>query len=71
MRPAYTSELLSYAILVMVLRADDDHHHRRPPTGWSNQDLEIVQAVAYQVAVALSHAAALEESQLIRHKLAE
>jgi ethylene receptor len=71
MRPAYTSELLSYAILVMVLRADDDHHHRRPHTGWSNQDLEIVQAVAYQVAVALSHAAALEESQLIRHKLAE
>ncbi|CAD6247592.1 unnamed protein product [Miscanthus lutarioriparius] len=70
-RPAYTSDLLSYAILVMVLRADDDHHHRRPPTGWSNQDLEIAQAVADQVAVALSHAAALEESQLIRHKLAE
>ncbi|CAD6251425.1 unnamed protein product [Miscanthus lutarioriparius] len=71
-RPAHTSELLSYAILVMVLRGDDDHHHRRLPTGWSNQDLEIVQAVADQVAVALSHAAALvEESQLIRHKLAE
>ncbi|XP_002451768.1 ethylene receptor 4 [Sorghum bicolor] len=75
-RPASTSELLSYAILVMVLRADDedDRHHRRGPptaTGWSNQDLEIVQAVADQVAVALSHAAALEESQLIRHKLAE
>ncbi|TVU33036.1 hypothetical protein EJB05_24817, partial [Eragrostis curvula] len=42
-----------------------------PGAGWSNQDLEIVQAVADQVAVALSHAAALEDSELIRHKLAE
>ncbi|WVZ77342.1 hypothetical protein U9M48_025220 [Paspalum notatum var. saurae] len=60
--------LASCAILVLVLRAEDDGGHH---TGWSNQDLEIVQAVADQVAVALSHAAALEESQLIRHKLAE
>ncbi|KAJ1278518.1 hypothetical protein BS78_04G085700 [Paspalum vaginatum] len=66
-----TPELASYAILVLVLRAAADGDHRTPPTGWINQDLEIVQAVADQVAVALSHAAALEESQLIRHKLAE
>jgi ethylene receptor len=64
-----TSEPLSYAILVLVLRAHEDQH--RAPTGWSNLDLEIVQAVADQVTVALSHAAALEESQLIRHRLAE
>nr|TKW37267.1 hypothetical protein SEVIR_1G036330v2 [Setaria viridis] len=63
------SEPESYAILVLVRRADDDH--RSSPPGWSSQDLEIVQAVADPVAAALSHAVALEESQLIRQRLAE
>ncbi|KAL1804017.1 hypothetical protein DCAR_0935706 [Daucus carota subsp. sativus] len=53
-----------YAILVLVL-----------PSGqlrcWGNQEIEIVNAVADQVAVALSHAAVLEESQLVREILAE
>ncbi|KAL6630077.1 hypothetical protein ACP70R_029842 [Stipagrostis hirtigluma subsp. patula] len=65
-----TSEPASYAILVLV-RPPNDHHGGSSPAAWSSQDLEIVQAVADQVAVALSHAAALEESRLIRHKLAE
>lgn len=55
---------LCYAILVLVL-----------PEGkgrtWSKQELEIVEVVADQVAVALSHAAVLEESQLMRDKLVE
>ncbi|KAF7085630.1 hypothetical protein CFC21_089033 [Triticum aestivum] len=52
----------SYAILVLVL----------PDTGrWSSQDLEIVEVVADQVAVALSHAAVLEEWQSIRDRLAD
>jgi ethylene receptor len=61
-----TPELIQacYAILVLVL-----------PSGqlrtWTNQELEIVKVVADQVAVALSHAAVLEESQLMREKLAE
>ncbi|BBG92460.1 Signal transduction histidine kinase, hybrid-type, ethylene sensor [Prunus dulcis] len=38
---------------------------------WSSLDLEIIKVVADQVAVALSHAAVLEESQLMREKLAE
>ncbi|RLN07854.1 protein EIN4-like [Panicum miliaceum] len=67
-----TTELASYAILVLVRRGnDDDHGSSSAASTWSNQDLEIVKAVADQVAVALSHAAALEESQLIRRKLAE
>ncbi|KAI4345767.1 hypothetical protein L6164_012863 [Bauhinia variegata] len=53
-----------YAILVLIL-----------PSGlsrsWNVQDLEIIKAVADQVAVALSHAAILEESQLMREKLEE
>lgn len=53
-----------YAILVLAL-----------PDGqgrcWSNQELEIVEVVADQVAVALSHASVLEESQLMREKLEE
>ncbi|KAL8158310.1 ethylene receptor 2-like isoform X2 [Apium graveolens] len=63
---AGTPEIIQacYAILVLVL-----------PSGqfrcWGNQEIEILIAVADQVAVALSHAAVLEESQLIREKLAE
>ncbi|KAI3469720.1 hypothetical protein Pfo_026383 [Paulownia fortunei] len=53
-----------YAILVLVL---PDGQSR----SWSNQELEIVEVVADQVAVALSHASVLEESQLMREKLVE
>ncbi|XP_072954010.1 ethylene receptor 2-like isoform X2 [Typha angustifolia] len=53
-----------YAILVLVLPRDDSRV-------WSYQELEIVEVVADQVAVALSHAAVLEESQLMRDKLIE
>ncbi|XP_073046813.1 ethylene receptor 2-like [Primulina eburnea] len=53
-----------YAILVLVLPDE-------PGRSWSNQELEIVEVVADQVAVALSHAAILEESQLMREKLVE
>lgn len=61
-----TPELLPacYAILVLVLPGGE-------PRSWSNQDLEITKVVADQVAVALSHAAILEESQLMREKLEE
>ncbi|XP_071704024.1 ethylene receptor 2-like [Rutidosis leptorrhynchoides] len=54
-----------YAILVLVLPGGD--HVRM----WTDPELEIVKVVADQVAVALSHAAVLEESQLMRDKLAE
>ncbi|CAL1396456.1 unnamed protein product [Linum trigynum] len=54
-----------YAILVLVLPGGDQ------PRSWSNQELEIIKVVADQVAVALSHAAVLEESQLMREKLEE
>lgn len=53
-----------YAILVLVLPSGQ-------PRSWSSQELEIIEVVADQVAVALSHAALLEESQLMREKLAE
>ncbi|KAK7268733.1 hypothetical protein RIF29_21441 [Crotalaria pallida] len=53
-----------YAILVLILPAGE-------PRSWSNQELEIIKVVADQVAVALSHAAILEESQLMREKLEE
>lgn len=53
-----------YAVLVLVLPRDDFRI-------WSQHELEIVEVVADQVAVALSHAAVLEESQLMRDKLAE
>ncbi|CAN7134749.1 unnamed protein product [Brassica rapa subsp. narinosa] len=53
---------MCYAILVCVLPL------RR---SWSYQELEIVKVVADQVAVAISHAVILEESQLMREKLAE
>ncbi|KAI4369678.1 hypothetical protein MLD38_018094 [Melastoma candidum] len=52
----------SYAILVLVL---PDGNSR----SWTNQELEIIKVVADQVAVALSHAAVLEDSQLMREKL--
>uniref|UniRef100_A0A1D1YUD1 Ethylene receptor n=1 Tax=Anthurium amnicola TaxID=1678845 RepID=A0A1D1YUD1_9ARAE len=53
-----------YVVLVLVLPKDV---HR----DWIDQELEIVEVVADQVAVALSHAAVLEESQMMRKKLAE
>ncbi|XP_031396433.1 ethylene receptor 2 isoform X2 [Punica granatum] len=56
-----TPELIQtcYAILVLVLPSGQ-------PRSWTNQELEIV-----KVAVAISHAAVLEESQLMREKLEE
>ncbi|XP_027366674.1 ethylene receptor 2-like [Abrus precatorius] len=53
-----------YAILVLILPS-------REPRLWSTQELEIIKVVADQVAVALSHAAILEDSQLMREKLEE
>lgn len=53
-----------YAILVLVL---PDEQGR----SWSDEELEIVEVVADQVAVALSHASLLEESQLMRDKLVD
>ncbi|XP_039063476.1 protein EIN4-like isoform X1 [Hibiscus syriacus] len=53
-----------YSILVCVLPSEQQR-------SWSNQELEIFKVVADQVAVAISHAAVLEESQLMREKLAE
>ncbi|KAM0850195.1 hypothetical protein ACQ4PT_053225 [Festuca glaucescens] len=60
-----TPEASSYAILVLVLPDTDGSR------GWSGQDLEIVEVVADQVAVALSHAAVLEEWQSLRDRLAK
>ncbi|KAK4273599.1 hypothetical protein QN277_021972 [Acacia crassicarpa] len=61
-----TPELVdtSYAILVLVLPNSNSR-------AWSHQEMEIVEVVADQVAVALSHASVLEESHLMRQKLAE
>ncbi|KAI3836179.1 hypothetical protein MKX03_028158 [Papaver bracteatum] len=61
-----TPELIQacYAILVLVLPGESSRV-------WSIHELEIVEVVADQVAVALSHAAVLEESQLMREKLFE
>uniref|UniRef100_A0A1D1XG70 Ethylene receptor n=1 Tax=Anthurium amnicola TaxID=1678845 RepID=A0A1D1XG70_9ARAE len=53
-----------YAILVLVLPNDANRN-------WSNQELETIDVVAGQVAVALSHAAVLEESRIMREKLVE
>ncbi|CAN0887275.1 Ethylene receptor 2 [Linum grandiflorum] len=55
-----------YAVLVLVLPGGENEIR-----GWSNQELEIIKVVADQVAVALSHAAVLEESQIMREKLEE
>ncbi|CAL0301803.1 unnamed protein product [Lupinus luteus] len=54
----------SYAILVLVLP-------NSKLRVWTSHEMEIVEVVADQVAVALSHASVLEESQLMRQKLAE
>ncbi|XP_047169267.1 protein EIN4-like [Vigna umbellata] len=54
----------SYAILVLVLPNSNSR-------SWTSHEMEIVEVVADQVAVALSHASVLEESQLMSQKLAE
>ncbi|KAL2942666.1 Protein EIN4 [Bienertia sinuspersici] len=54
----------SYAILVLVLSSSTDRV-------WNPHELEMVEVVADQVAVALSHANVLEESQLMRNQLKE
>lgn len=61
-----TPELVQacYAILVLVLKSGQAR-------SWTSQELDIVKVVADQVAVAVSHAAVLEESQLMREQLAE
>ncbi|XWS58385.1 hypothetical protein CRYUN_Cryun08bG0029800 [Craigia yunnanensis] len=61
-----TPELVEtcYAILVLVLPSLNSRN-------WSYPEMEIVEVVADQVAVALSHAAVLEESQLMREKLGQ
>ncbi|XP_061366382.1 protein EIN4-like isoform X2 [Gastrolobium bilobum] len=61
-----TPELVetSYAILVLVLPNSNSRV-------WTSHEMEIVEVVADQVAVALSHASVLEESQLMSQKLAE
>ncbi|KAK9068183.1 hypothetical protein SSX86_012294 [Deinandra increscens subsp. villosa] len=51
-----------YAILVLVLPGGNFR-------SWTNSELDILKVVADQVAVALSHAAVLEESRLMRDKL--
>ncbi|XP_060212579.1 protein EIN4-like [Lycium barbarum] len=58
-----TPELVDtrYAILVLVIPSGNDD--------WSRDEMEIVEVVADQVAVALSHATVLEESQVMREKL--
>ncbi|XP_022892534.1 protein EIN4-like isoform X2 [Olea europaea var. sylvestris] len=53
-----------YAILVLVIPSTSDRV-------WSINEMQIVEVVADQVAVALSHAAVLEESQSMREKLEE
>ncbi|KAJ0789227.1 putative non-specific serine/threonine protein kinase [Helianthus annuus] len=53
-----------YAILVLVLPNEGERN-------WSIDELQIVEVVADQVTVALSHAAVLEESQSMREKLVE
>ncbi|XP_022743518.1 protein EIN4-like [Durio zibethinus] len=53
-----------YAILVLVLPSSNSRN-------WSYPEMEIIEVVADQVAVALSHAAVLEESQRMREKLGQ
>ncbi|KAG4919716.1 hypothetical protein JHK84_057033 [Glycine max] len=53
-----------YAILVLVLPSSSTRV-------WTYHEMEIVEVVADQVAVALSHASVLEESQQMRQKLEE
>eukprot|EP01018_Ginkgo_biloba_P022441 Gb_27162 [translate_table: standard] len=54
----------SYAILVLVLPSEGER-------AWTSNELEIVEVVVDQVAVALSHAAVLEESQQMRDQLVD
>ncbi|GMN52378.1 hypothetical protein TIFTF001_021518 [Ficus carica] len=54
----------SYAIMVLILPTDSARQ-------WRDHELELVDVVADQVAVALSHAAILEESMRSRDKLME
>ncbi|KAE8718712.1 Signal transduction histidine kinase isoform 2 [Hibiscus syriacus] len=53
-----------YAILVLVLPSLNSRN-------WSYPEMEMVEVVADQVAVALSHAAVLEKSLLMREKLGQ
>ncbi|OVA15584.1 Signal transduction response regulator [Macleaya cordata] len=53
-----------YAILILVLPAEGNR-------SWNSHELEIVEVVADQVAVALSHAAVIEESMLFKEQLME
>ncbi|XP_027364236.1 protein EIN4-like isoform X1 [Abrus precatorius] len=61
-----TPELIEtcYAVLVLVFPSLSSRV-------WTHHEMEIVGVVADQVAVALSHASVLEESQLMRQKLEE
>lgn len=54
----------SYAIMVLILPVDSART-------WHSHELELVEVVADQVAVALSHAAILEESMRARDQLME
>ncbi|KAJ9545918.1 hypothetical protein OSB04_025625 [Centaurea solstitialis] len=62
-----TPELVDtcYAVLVLVLPTADGGRE------WTLDEMQIVEVVADQVAVALSHAAVLEESQSMREQLVE
>ncbi|CAA0807170.1 Protein EIN4 [Striga hermonthica] len=62
-----------YAVLVLVLPSGGGGEEEREGLvrSWGPQELGIVEAVADQVAVAVSHAAVLEESQSMRDRLAE
>ncbi|KAK7344586.1 hypothetical protein VNO77_14366 [Canavalia gladiata] len=62
--PELELKQMCYAILVLILPSVELR-------SWTIQELEIIKVVADQVAVALSHAAILEESQLMREKLEE
>ncbi|CAA6655027.1 unnamed protein product [Spirodela intermedia] len=53
-----------YAILVLALPANEER-------AWTAQELEIIEVVADQVSVALSHCAAFEETLTMREKLQE
>lgn len=54
----------SYAVMVLILPTDSARK-------WRDHELELVEVVADQVAVALSHAAILEESTRARDQLTE
>lgn len=54
----------SYAVMVLILPTDSARK-------WHDHELELVEVVADQVAVALSHAAILEESMRARDQLME